>query len=153
MSNGALSTRLLSGDENIDRPTRLKIAIGAARGLACLHHGFPVPFTHQNLSSSTVLLDEDHEPKIIDFGLARLSASNLVPSTKGDVYEFGVILLELATGEANINNNDQAKEGFKENWQSRVIQLRVTGRILEAVDTSLRGKGLLGGCLQVFTSR
>ena len=84
-----------------------------------------------------MLLDEDYQPKITDFGPIRLSASNLVLSTKGDVYKFGVILLELATEEVNNDDPAEEEEGFKENLVSRVIQLCITGRILEAVDKSL----------------
>ena len=93
-----------------------------------------------------MLLDENYQPKVTDYGFVRLSrqsvvaggsnmspnlnAGNLEPSTKGDVYDFGEILLELATGE--VNNNGPAEEGFKENLACRV---------LEAVDKALRGKG------------
>ncbi|WVZ64176.1 hypothetical protein U9M48_013738, partial [Paspalum notatum var. saurae] len=51
---------------------RLKIAIGTARGLAWLHHSRNPRIMHRNISSKCILLDDDYEPKISDFGLARL---------------------------------------------------------------------------------
>ena len=51
---------------------RLKIAIGTARGLAWLHHSCNPRILHRNISSKCILIDDDYEPKISDFGLARL---------------------------------------------------------------------------------
>ena len=51
---------------------RLKIAIGSARGLAWLHHSCNPRILHRNISSKCILLDDDYEPKISDFGLAKL---------------------------------------------------------------------------------
>ncbi|KAJ6824747.1 putative disease resistance proteinisoform X1 [Iris pallida] len=170
MPTGALSTAVQSRDGALDWPTRLRIGTGAARGLAWLHHGFQVPFLHQNVGSSAILLDEDYEPRITDFGLARLVrsasedgsnttpflngdfgefgyvapeyATNPVATTKGDVYSFGVILLELATGQKAVEvSSDVAGDGFKGNLVDWVNQLSVSGRLSEAIDKSLRGKG------------
>ena len=108
-------------------PTRLKIALGIARGLAHLHHRCDPPVTHFNIKSSNVLLDEQLNPKLADCGLANLlpvpdrhtmsiksqhalgyMAPELVSSSdeesststdnKCDVYGYGIILLELVTG-------------------------------------------------------
>ncbi|GJN02515.1 hypothetical protein PR202_ga19875 [Eleusine coracana subsp. coracana] len=171
MESGALSTVIKKPEEApLDWPTRLRIAVGAARGLAWLHHGFQVPQIHQNLSSSAVLLDEDYEARITDVGLTRLVrmapgeggdtspflngdfgefgyvapeyASNPVGTVKGDVYAFGVILFELVSGqEASAVVSDAAGEGFKGTLVDWVNQLKASGRIGDAVDKSLRGNG------------
>ncbi|CAD6260458.1 unnamed protein product [Miscanthus lutarioriparius] len=171
MESGALSSVMKKpGEVPLDWATRLRIAVGAARGLAWLHHGFQVPQIHQNLSSSAVLLDEDYEARITDVGLTRLVrmapgeggdtspflngdfgefgyvapeyASNPVGTMKGDAYAFGVILFELVSGqEAAAVVTDVTGEGFKGTLVDWVNQLKASGRISDVVDKPLRGKG------------
>ncbi|WOL04148.1 hypothetical protein Cni_G12869 [Canna indica] len=179
MPNGALSSALESADDALDWPDRVRIAIGAARGLAWLHHGFQIPFLLQNLSSKAILLDEDYEARITDFGLARLVrtsagdgdtsspflngdfgefgytapeyATSSDPTTKGDVYAFGIVLLELVTGQkATEITSDAAGEGFKGNLVDWVNRLSATGKIHEAIDRSLQGKGKDDEIIQVL---
>ncbi|XP_068654770.1 probable inactive receptor kinase At1g27190 [Aristolochia californica] len=168
MPNGSLSSFLHSGSlqsSPLDWPSRLRIAIGAAKGLAWLHHGFQLPVLHQNISSNVILLDEDYDARITDFGLARLMvpvdanassfihgdfgdfgyvapeyASTLVASQKGDVYGFGVVLLELVTAQKPLEVTN-AEEGFKGNLVDWVNQLSAAGRIKDVVDKSLLGMG------------
>ncbi|XP_058080181.1 probable inactive receptor kinase At1g27190 [Magnolia sinica] len=167
MPNGTLSSLLYVNSQPLDWPTRLKIGIGAARGLAWLHHGFQPPYLHENMSSNVIVLDEDYEARITDFGLARLMSSadsegstlingdfgdfgyvapeyssTLVASLKGDSYGFGVVLLELATGQKPLDISSSAEEeGFKGNLVDWVNQLSSAGRIKDTIDKSLCGKG------------
>ncbi|PPR91313.1 hypothetical protein GOBAR_AA29370 [Gossypium barbadense] len=99
---------------------RLKIALGSARGIAYLHHDCCPKIVHLDIKSSNILLDENLEPHVSDFGLAKLlvdeeaHVTTVVAGTfgylapeylqsgrateKSDVYSFGVLLLELVTG-------------------------------------------------------
>ncbi|KAI3813182.1 hypothetical protein L1987_17900 [Smallanthus sonchifolius] len=115
-------------------PTRFRIAVSSARGLAWLHHGCCPAILLQNVSSDAIFLDEDYNARIVDFGLARLLTSSsdqsneisfangdlgdysstMVASAKGDTYGFGVVLMELATGQRPLKPTT-AEEGFKGN--------------------------------------
>uniref|UniRef100_J3MEU6 Protein kinase domain-containing protein n=1 Tax=Oryza brachyantha TaxID=4533 RepID=J3MEU6_ORYBR len=83
-----------------DWPTRHRIALGVARGLAFLHQGWAGssgrrPVVHGHLVPANVLLGEDLEPRISDFGGHPGDAT-----AESDVYSFGVLVLELMTGQA-----------------------------------------------------
>ncbi|KAI4318219.1 hypothetical protein L6164_026010 [Bauhinia variegata] len=108
------------GLPTMDWPTRLRIAIGSARGLTYLHEECPLRIIHRDIKGSNILLNLNFEPKVADFGLAKLTTDNnthvstrvmgtfgyLAPeyassgrlTEKSDVYSFGVMLLELITG-------------------------------------------------------
>ncbi|KAI3726066.1 hypothetical protein L1987_65863 [Smallanthus sonchifolius] len=167
MSNGTMSSLLAKQSSLLDWPTRFKIGLGAARGLAWLHHGCRPAILHQNISSNAIFVDEDYDARIVDVGLARLMDSSnshpnessfadgelgefgyvapeysttMVASLKGDTYGFGVVLLELATGQKPTNVTT-AEEGYKGNLVDWVNQLSGSGQIKTAIDKNIRGAG------------
>eukprot|EP00250_Pteridium_aquilinum_P021159 c25044_g1_i2 orf=666-2519(+) len=173
MEHGSLRHVLHEVPEE-DRPdwtTRLKMGIGAARGLAYLHHSCNPRVIHRNISASSILVDEDYEARITDFGLARFMnpldthvstfvngdfgdvgyvapeyMCTLVATIKGDVYSFGVVLLELVTGQKAM---DVCGEGdFKGNLSEWISYLSNAGRVQDAIDVSLKGKGFDNELLQ-----
>ncbi|GLT46083.1 hypothetical protein SLA2020_198680 [Shorea laevis] len=152
------------GGSDMEWPLRLKIAIGAARGFAWLHHYCNPHIPHRNISSKCILLDVDFEPRISAFGLARLMnpidthistfvngefgdlgyvapeyTRTLVATPKGDVYSFGVVLLELVTGERP-THVAKAPESFKGNLVEWIAELSGNGKLEDAIDKSLVGK-------------
>ncbi|KAH1129135.1 hypothetical protein J1N35_000513 [Gossypium stocksii] len=169
MANGTLNDNLHPVDDAkqaMEWSLRLKISIGAARGFAWLHHNCNPRILHRNISSKCILLDADFEPKISDFGLARLMnpvdthlstfvngefgdlgyvapeyARTLVATPKGDVYSFGVVLLELVTGERPTHIT-KAPETFKGSLVEWISQLSDDGKLHDAIDTSLVGNGV-----------
>lgn len=167
MPKGSLYDQLhqqTSEKKALEWPLRLKIAIGSAKGLAWLHHSCNPRILHRNISSKCILLDDDYDPKISDFGLARLMnpidthlstfvngefgdlgyvapeyARTLVATPKGDVYSFGVVLLELVTGEEPTQVKN-APENFKGSLVDWITYLSNNSILQDAVDKSLIGK-------------
>ncbi|XP_024452669.2 leucine-rich repeat receptor protein kinase HPCA1 isoform X1 [Populus trichocarpa] len=118
VSNGSLMESLSAGKTGIrlDWMRRLKVALGAARGLAYLHELANPPIIHRHIKSTNILLDESLNAKVADFGLSKLMGDSekgrvttqgyldpeyymtLQLTEKSDVYSFGVVMLELLTG-------------------------------------------------------
>ncbi|OIW06695.1 hypothetical protein TanjilG_04089 [Lupinus angustifolius] len=163
MSKGTLYSLLHNNGGGLDWLMRFRIGLGTARGLAWLHHGCRPPIIHPNICSNVVLVDEDFDARLMDFGLDRLIKSDpngsfvngdlgelgyippeypstLVSSLKGDVYGFGVLLLELVTGRKPLDvSNDE--EEFRGNLVDWVNMHSSSGRINDCIDKAISGSG------------
>lgn len=157
MSDGTLHQWLHSRPQvegrKIGWPLRLRIAIGISRGLAWLHHNNVLRVAHLKLSSNCVLLDDNFEPKISNFGDSNIlmntsgtpsSACNFVlPHSsldpyKLDVYRFGILLLELVSGrERSYVCTDSARDN-ECGWELNVIDECLTGQGLDEIYETLK---------------
>ncbi|KAA8550680.1 hypothetical protein F0562_002364 [Nyssa sinensis] len=160
--NGSVESHLHGADKRkgpLDWDARLKIALGAARGLAYLHEDSNPRVIHRDFKASNVLLEDDFTPKVSDFGLAREATegsrhiSTRVMGTfgyvapeyamtghllvKSDVYSYGVVLLELLSGKKPV---DMSQPQGQENLVTWARSLLTTREGLERlVDPSLAG--------------
>lgn len=159
--NGSVESHLHGVDKEtapLNWGARMKIALGAARGLAYLHEDSSPRVIHRDFKSSNILLEDDFTPKVSDFGLARtaLDEENRHISTrvmgtfgyvapeyamtghllvKSDVYSYGVVLLELLTGRKPV---DMSQPPGQENLVAWARPLLTSKEGLEViVDTSM----------------
>ncbi|XP_078433803.1 crinkly4 [Wolffia australiana] len=156
MAHGSLHQHLHGPDPRLkprlDWVRRVTIAVQAARGIEYLHGYACPPVIHRDIKSSNILIDEEHNARVADFGLSLLgpadSASPLseLPAgtlgyldpeyyrlhyltTKSDVYSFGVLLLEILSGRRAIDLGYE--EGNIVEWAVPLIRAGEVGRVLD----------------------
>ncbi|KAK8338635.1 hypothetical protein V6Z11_A09G267600 [Gossypium hirsutum] len=129
--HGSLASLLNGSKEKLNWQIRLKIALGAAEGLCYLHEGCQRRIIHKDIKASNILLTEEFDAQICDFGLAKCYLppeffTHGIVDEKTDVYAFGVLLLELITGRQAIDNSQQsivtwAKPLIRENKMDELV--------------------------------
>ncbi|TVT97383.1 hypothetical protein EJB05_57382, partial [Eragrostis curvula] len=159
--NNTLEFHLHGKDRpTMEWPTRLKIALGAAKGLAYLHEDCHPKIIHRDIKASNILLDFKFEAKVADFGLAKFTSDNnthvstrvmgtfgyLAPeyassgklTEKSDVFSFGVMLLELITGKRPVDTTQTYTDDSLVDW-ARPLLMRALedGEYDSLVDTRL----------------
>ncbi|KAF0904481.1 hypothetical protein E2562_034996 [Oryza meyeriana var. granulata] len=160
MPNGSLDTWIFEKDRldlSLDWKTRLQIITDVARGLEYIHSGSREKIAHLDIKPQNILLDEQHNAKISDFGLAKtidrkrswvMSRMQGTPgymapecwltrkiSDKADVYSFGVVVMEIICGRRIVD------ESRSENtlYLMRVLQLCAeSDRLFDIVDTQAK---------------
>ncbi|XP_059069790.1 probable LRR receptor-like serine/threonine-protein kinase At1g56140 isoform X1 [Cryptomeria japonica] len=160
LENNSLAQALFGNKKpevHLDWPTRHKICIGIARGLAYLHEESSVRIVHRDIKASNILLDNSLNPKIADFGLAKLfdetkthistrvagTIGYLAPeyalrghlTEKADVFSFGVVALEVVSGRSNTETTLPRESVYLLEW---AWQLHEKERLLELMDPQLR---------------
>ncbi|KAI5555571.1 hypothetical protein BDE02_19G091200 [Populus trichocarpa] len=160
MANGNLKEQLLENSINmLNWRERVQIAVDAAQGLEYLHNGCRPPIVHRDLKSSNILLTENLQAKIADFGLSKAFAtegdSHVITdpagtpgyidpefrasgnlNKKSDVYSFGILLCELITGQPPLIRSHQGYTHILQ-WVSPLVE---RGDIQSIIDPRLNGE-------------
>jgi len=163
MSNGSLDKHLYGGDQNHDMPIlnwdqRFRIIKGIASGLLYLHEEWEKVIIHRDIKASNVLLDNDMEGRLGDFGLARLYDHGTDPHTThvvgtigylapelgrsskatplSDVFAFGMFVLEVTCGQRPIRQSSNGDQLLLVDW---VVEHWHHGSLTDTVDARLHG--------------
>lgn len=159
MENNSLACTLLGPENNRKKfgwEARRDISLGIARGIAYLHEEVQPYVVHRDIKSGNILLDRDFVPKVADFGLSKLFRDNtshisthvagtlgyLAPeyalsghlTRKSDVYGYGVLLLEIVTGEPIISYDLEHGEHY---LVQKAWEMHNSDKLLNLVDPAL----------------
>ncbi|KAL1313823.1 hypothetical protein HN51_040506 [Arachis hypogaea] len=172
ISNGTLYDHLHGRYQSfLDWETRLKVALQTAEALAYLHSAAHTPIYHRDVKSTNILLDDEFNAKVSDFGLSKLAIPGLSHvstcaqgtvgyldpeyyrnyqlTDKSDVYSYGVVLLELLSSQKVIDFN---RDPDCVNLAVHVSQHASNGTLLmEVVDRRLVCKGEFRGSIRMFS--
>ncbi|KAH9301972.1 hypothetical protein KI387_013555 [Taxus chinensis] len=159
LPNKSLDTFLFDPEKRreLDWQKRYNIIFGIARGLLYLHEDSQLRIIHRDIKANNILLDDKLNPKIADFGLAKLFPEGethiqttvagtygyMAPeyamqgklSAKADVYSFGVVLLEILSGR---KNNDINLPQEMQNLLEWAWRLYIEGDVLNMLDSTIR---------------
>ncbi|KAL2894543.1 hypothetical protein RDABS01_010452 [Bienertia sinuspersici] len=151
--------KVLFGDSNLELnwAQRFEVCLGVARGLTYLHQESRLRIVHRDVKSSNILLDSDLNPKISDFGLAKLyddkkthmstgvagTVGYLAPeyamrghlTEKVDVFAFGVVILEVISGRSNCDTTLRTEETYLLDWAWHLYE---KNQYVELVDKRLK---------------
>ncbi|VFQ68148.1 unnamed protein product [Cuscuta campestris] len=160
MPRGSLENHLFGRySASLPWSARMKIAVGAAKGLAFLH-GASKPVIYRDFKASNILLDSEYNAKLSDFGLAKdgpegddTHVTTRIMGTHGyaapeyvmtghltaasDVYSFGVVLCELLTGRKSIDKSRPSREQNLVDWAR--LQLKDLRKLRRIMDPRLEG--------------
>ncbi|XP_065847821.1 probable LRR receptor-like serine/threonine-protein kinase At1g06840 isoform X2 [Euphorbia lathyris] len=158
MPNGTLRDHLTAKSKDpLSYATRVRIALGSAKGILYLHTEADPPIFHRDIKASNILIDPNYNAKVADFGLSRLApvpdlegavpghVSTVVKGTPGyldpeyflthkltdksDVYSLGVVFLELLTGMQPISHGKNIVREVNVSYQSGMIFSVIDGRM------------------------
>ncbi|KAL0735864.1 hypothetical protein Bca4012_012074 [Brassica carinata] len=171
MPRGSLENHLFRRSLPLPWCIRMKIAVGAAKGLSFLHEEALKPVIYRDFKTSNILLDADYNAKLSDFGLAKdapdegkTHVSTRVMGTygyaapeyvmtghltsKSDVYSFGVVLLEMLTGRRSMDKNRPNGEHNLVEWaRPHLLDKR---RFYKLLDPRLEGHFSIKGAQKVI---
>ncbi|KAH6798804.1 Protein kinase superfamily protein [Perilla frutescens var. frutescens] len=170
MPNGSVEDHLSRSAESLPWAMRLKVALDAARGLAYLHEEMDFQIIFRDFKSSNILLDEQWNAKLSDFGFARLGppegrthVSTAVVGTMGyaapeyvrtghltaksDVWSYGVFLYELITGRRPLERNRPKNEQKLLEWVKPYLS--DVKKFQQILDPRLEGKQILKSAIKL----
>ncbi|KAF8391336.1 hypothetical protein HHK36_023640 [Tetracentron sinense] len=160
MPNGSLDSYLFRKDSKVlDWKTRYQIVLGTAKGLEYLHEKCRDCIIHCDIKPGNILLDSEYNPKVADFGLAKLfgrgfsrvlttmrgTRGYLAPewisgeavTSKADVYSYGMMLFEVISGRRNL---DISEDGMVDYFPTRAVNKMNKGEeVLSLLDYRLEG--------------
>ncbi|KAK9103711.1 hypothetical protein Sjap_020965 [Stephania japonica] len=156
IDNGNLE-QWLHGDVGLVSPLtweiRMNIILGTAKGLAYLHEGLEPKVVHRDVKSSNILLDRQWNPKVSDFGLAKLLfsersyvttrvmgtygyvapeyASTGMLNEKSDIYSFGILIMEIISGRNPVDHSRPPGEVNLVDWLKSLVGERKSEQVVD----------------------